>query len=425
MTEEEFLNKMGAIKVSTKLSENKNPYARDLVYHKELTNLNCWLVQDKIFQTKQFERYVDKCKEMMREMIWCINTQGDEDSEPIIPQKDFTTIAIEYLLCIQPLFKKPREKHMFFEYYIGGEDRLFQEEHLDFFVNLLESSPEGEGIIRRMLDEAFDTAVIRYLYTKFLQCHDSENFKASTINIRYAPDTAQDLLLLLTYFSQEIGEMLLELYDSNNEMSRYMEQNEEAIASALKERDDKIEEKCVRISEQEKRIQALEEEVKTLRDQERKRLQADMKEREKDSQLQKENISLRKENKKLKERLQKLQGKYDTLKDDTKACDGKEKWEEEKRPIDYEKKYLFVTNLISNLPQRLMEKFPNSNVLEENKVSRGAIESSDMVIIFTNFMSHKQYWVIKDMCENAGIPALHSSSFNVERIEDIIRNSFH
>lgn len=420
------------------IREETDMEKRNILYHASLRNLNLWMFKVNIPETKQFERYIEKGKKIVNEFVWMINTQDsmdgsddedDEESEefPLIPQTSFEETMLSFLRLIYESFEDEelQNQGFFFDMYIGDMSRhIINKNTLSIIWEIIadensrEENDKDRLTMNSIINDAFGIAMYRFLCLKFFQSPMGEIITPNIINTQCVPDTPYDILFILIQFVQEIGQQLVYMYDSKTGLKQYMDIHEDLIEKEIQKRQEENQEKEEEIGKLKKEAESLKLELKQK---EKPKVQViDTAE-----DTKKENVELKRHRDKLLDELNKLREKYDRLKQETSAKTAEPEDLKEDLQVDYNKKYLFVTNLVSDLPKRIMERFPNSNVLEAKKVSREIVTNSDMVVLFTNYLSHKEYYEIKSMCKNGkkgDTPIKHTTSFNIDKIEEVLKD---
>ena len=82
------------------------------------------------------------------------------------------------------------------------------------------------------------------------------------------------------------------------------------------------------------------------------------------------------------------------------------------------KRYVFAFKTGRNRDfyiKRLMESFPNSTYLDGTS-DMSSIDSCDMVVFFTQSISHAYYYKVKKYCKSKGTNFLHCNDWNIEKI---------
>lgn len=90
-----------------------------------------------------------------------------------------------------------------------------------------------------------------------------------------------------------------------------------------------------------------------------------------------------------------------------------------KKNIDFDQlKLLFVSSDSSTFKNDFKNSFKNCKVVYDNfKID---FSKYDYVIVITSHIDHSTYNTMKDHCKTVGVPFLHCSSTNVERIKELI-----
>lgn len=136
--------------------------------------------------------------------------------------------------------------------------------------------------------------------------------------------------------------------------------------------------------------------------------------------------TLKRENSKLKGKYNLLLDKYNYLKND---CSEKVLNVEETADLnkvvdlDYDKNYMFVMYENTGLKSQILEKFKNANFIETNRqMKKFDARQIDCVIILTSHVGHDMYYKIKEKCKAKNIPMIHCNNFNIDLIEQLLIN---
>lgn len=135
------------------------------------------------------------------------------------------------------------------------------------------------------------------------------------------------------------------------------------------------------------------------------------------SRLERKCYSLSTELYEAREKLKELQGA-------TSESDVKE--EEVELPSDEDvrsKRYVFIFKTGRNRDfyiKRLLENFPNSVSLD-GTYDLSSIDSCDMVVFFTQSISHAYYYKVKKYCKSKNVDFIHCNDWNMEKIIDSLK----
>ena len=139
-------------------------------------------------------------------------------------------------------------------------------------------------------------------------------------------------------------------------------------------------------------------------------------------ELCKENLERTRKIQKLEKKIEELEDKLNTNQD-SQSTTNINKEEIIIPEVDTNKRYIFVCAEWSNFENELKNNFPQCEIITNFASIKNM--KIDLVVFFSNHISHKLYYGIKKQCKDYNIPYIHCNSTNIESLKREISKKIH
>lgn len=139
-------------------------------------------------------------------------------------------------------------------------------------------------------------------------------------------------------------------------------------------------------------------------------------------ELCKENLERARKIQKLEKKIEELEDKLNTNKDNQ-STTSINKEEIIIPEVDTNKRYIFVCAEWSNFENELKNNFPQCEIITNFASIKNM--KIDLVVFFSNHISHKLYYGIKKQCKDYNIPYIHCNSTNIDSLKREILKKNH
>ena len=356
--------------------------------------------------TKRFQRYREKIRDAVKVSIQAVCDCDDVEN-------DLSHLTIACVLGYFDYMKEKREDAWVPSMFLGEYSQFyFCKPVMDSLIDLASGRVKLEPNNDYFYERALTQTAIEFISLKdcYVQNLCLENFLTQAV-----PNTPWDYCMILLFYFRWVAMGAGWTFASTKIQESAQLYKSTQVKDYKKDISD-LQEQCRKLQSDLRKKDTEIQTLKNLPDEKKGQIE----------ELKKKLLEADRQKTKLEKRIALLMEKYQNLKE--------QKVENSSEEIDVDLDYditvledlniLFICNLKGDAGKRIQERFPKSRVMDTDYVTSDVIRSSDAVVFITPFTWHCDYNGIKNIAKAHDILFLHTQSYNVDRLEQLLKAYF-